>query len=281
MICCLASAACPLRDTAALLAACGGRKASVPSMMPVSTSAITARWISWRPPEPWRSSRPTCAARARRKRKRPSRRCGRPPAAGAEMRLHVVYGPQCRTRSAAPLGGRRERAGLWRRRHVPCLTPGCEPGHDHKTCHRGREGAEVSFPLFSLRKAVTEDTRQRRKGAGHDYPDMRHAVCCSGAQPVRMKARMGIGKPPVTPGTVPRTGTKDRTKGKGGERRRKSGKARPIESAPGRLSADARPAKAHNEKKACNFRCKPLDSLVPRDRIELPTRGFSVPCSTN
>ena len=26
MICCLASAACPLRDTAAPLAACGGRK---------------------------------------------------------------------------------------------------------------------------------------------------------------------------------------------------------------------------------------------------------------
>ena len=25
----------------------------------------------------------------------------------------------------------------------------------------------------------------------------------------------------------------------------------------------------------------PLISLVPRDRIELPTRGFSVPCSTD
>ena len=26
---------------------------------------------------------------------------------------------------------------------------------------------------------------------------------------------------------------------------------------------------------------KPLILLVPRDRIELPTRGFSVPCSTD
>lgn len=25
----------------------------------------------------------------------------------------------------------------------------------------------------------------------------------------------------------------------------------------------------------------PLKYVVPRDRIELPTRGFSVPCSTN
>jgi hypothetical protein len=26
---------------------------------------------------------------------------------------------------------------------------------------------------------------------------------------------------------------------------------------------------------------KPLFFMVPRDRIELPTRGFSVPCSTD
>ena len=98
-------------------------------------------------------------------------------------------------------------------------------------------GKERRFPsrFFPCEKAVTEDTRQRCKGAGHDYPDMRHAACCSGAQPVRMKARMGIRKPPVTPGTVPRTGQRQ-DEGKGGERRRrKSGKARPMEGAPGRL----------------------------------------------
>ena len=81
-------------------------------------------------------------------------------------------------------------------------------------------GKERRFPsrFFPCEKAVTEDTRQRCKGAGHDYPDMRHAACCSGAQPVRMKARMGIGKPPVTPGTVPRTGQRQ-DEGKGGERK--------------------------------------------------------------
>ena len=34
-------------------------------------------------------------------------------------------------------------------------------------------------------------------------------------------------------------------------------------------------------KKGLTKLAKPLISLVPRDRIELPTRGFSVPCSTD
>ncbi len=36
-----------------------------------------------------------------------------------------------------------------------------------------------------------------------------------------------------------------------------------------------------NEKGTYRFRRKSLFFLVPRERIELPTRGFSVPCSTN
>ena len=35
------------------------------------------------------------------------------------------------------------------------------------------------------------------------------------------------------------------------------------------------------QKKALTIERKGLILLVPRDRIELPTRGFSVPCSTN
>lgn len=54
------------------------------------------------------------------------------------------------------------------------------------------------------------------------------------AQPVRMKARMGIRKPPVTPGTVPRTGTKTgRRKKRGKKEEEREGP--PDGSAPGRL----------------------------------------------
>ena len=35
------------------------------------------------------------------------------------------------------------------------------------------------------------------------------------------------------------------------------------------------------QKKALTIERKGLIFMVPRDRIELPTRGFSVPCSTN
>lgn len=96
----------------------------------------------------------------------------------------------------------------------------------------GREGAEVSFPLFPLREGRDRGHAATAQGSGHDYPDMRHAVCCSGAQPVRMKARMGIRKPPVTPGTVPRTGTKTgRRKKRGKKEEEREGP--PDGSAPG------------------------------------------------
>ena len=71
MICCLASAACPLRDTAAPLAACGGRE----GIRAVYDAGIDLGHYG--------EVDQLAPAGARRKRKRPSRRCGRPPAAGA------------------------------------------------------------------------------------------------------------------------------------------------------------------------------------------------------
>ena len=77
MICCLASAACPLRDTAAPLAACGGRE----GIRAVYDAGIDLGHYG--EVDQLAPAGAMCAARARRKRKRPSRRCGRPPAAGA------------------------------------------------------------------------------------------------------------------------------------------------------------------------------------------------------
>jgi hypothetical protein len=37
---------------------------------------------------------------------------------------------------------------------------------------------------------------------------------------------------------------------------------------------------SHNETRGYGMNRNPLISVVPRDRFELPTRGFSVPCST-
>ena len=148
-------------------------------------------------------------------------------------------------------------------------------------------GKERRFPsrFFPCEKAVTEDTRQRCKGAGHDYPDMRHAACCSGAQPVRMKARMGIGKPPVTPGTIPRTGTKTgRRKKRGKKEEEREGP--PDGRCPRAAAANARPAKAHNEKRLATFaaslwipwcrgtelNCRHGDFQSPALPTELPRR---------
>lgn len=44
---------------------------------------------------------------------------------------------------------------------------------------------------------------------------------------------------------------------------------------------DWRERREEAKRKALTSYRKGLISMVPRDRIELPTRGFSVPCSTN
>ena len=71
MICCLASAACPLRDTAAPLAACGGRE----GIRAVYDAGIDLGHYGEEAEAAFAPLRQ--AARSR----------------GVEMRLHVVYGP--------------------------------------------------------------------------------------------------------------------------------------------------------------------------------------------
>ena len=229
MICCLASAACPLRDTAAPLAACGGREGiravydagidlghygEVDQLAPAGAMAEFTAYVRRQ------SEEEAEAAFA------PLRQAAR--SRGVEMRLHVVYGPSA-VRDLLRRWGEEENVRVF---GGEGMSLACLPAASRAMPQRPATGSgkERRFPsrFFPCEKAVTEDTQQRRKGAGHDYPDMRHAACCSGAQSVRMKARMGIGKPPVTPGTVPRTGQRQ-DEGKDGERRRKSGKARPME----------------------------------------------------
>lgn len=94
MICCLASAACPLRDTAAPLAACGGRKGiravydagidlghygEVDQLAPAEAMAEFTAYVRRQ------SEEEAEAAFA------PLRQAAR--SRGVEMRLHVVYGP--------------------------------------------------------------------------------------------------------------------------------------------------------------------------------------------
>ena len=97
MICCLASAACPLRDTAAPLAACGGREGiravydagidlghygEVDQLAPAGAMAEFTAYVRRQ------SEEEAEAAFA------PLRQAAR--SRGVEMRLHVVYGPVCR-----------------------------------------------------------------------------------------------------------------------------------------------------------------------------------------
>lgn len=94
MICCLASAACPLRDTAAPLAACGGREGiravydagidlghygEVDQLAPAGAMAEFTAYVRRQ------SEEEAEAAFA------PLRQAAR--SRGVEMRLHVVYGP--------------------------------------------------------------------------------------------------------------------------------------------------------------------------------------------
>ena len=167
MICCLASAACPLRDTAAPLAACGGREGiravydagidlghygEVDQLAPAGAMAEFTAYVRRQ------SEEEAEAAFA------PLRQAAR--SRGVEMRLHVVYGPSAVRDLLRRWGEEETVQGLWRGRHVPCLTPGCEPGHAPKTCHREREGAEVSFPLFPLREGRDRGHAATVQGSG-------------------------------------------------------------------------------------------------------------------
>ena len=76
MICCLASAACPLRDTAALLAACGGRE----GIRAVYDAGIDLGHYGEVDQLAPAGAMAEFTAYVRRSR-------------GVEMRLHVVYGP--------------------------------------------------------------------------------------------------------------------------------------------------------------------------------------------
>ena len=177
------------------------------------------------------------------------------------------------------MAARRPRADLWRGRHVPCLTRGRLRGLRQNTCPRtdrsGKE-ADVSFPLSSLkgRRGRGQAATAAQGGGGSCVAGHTAPARCSRTLP----AQTG------TAGMWPSGGHRAKS-GPGAHepgRRQDSGKQgrggrRPEHpDGHGTLTVRAPDRPKPITKKACSGSCKPLYSLVPRDRIELPTRGFSV-----
>ena len=174
------------------------------------------------------------------------------------------------------MAGRRGRARLWRGRHAPCLTSpvSCGPDHDKDTCTGSGKEADVSFPLLPLTGSPPQ--RARGNGAKGWAPFSRHAARC--ALPEGLPPPGG----PAAPGKDQKSKERRRRKKKEG----KSGKARPMEGAAGRLPAEARPAKARNEKRLAakaaslwipwcrgtELNCRHGDFQSPALPTELPRR---------
>ena len=166
------------------------------------------------------------------------------------------------------MAGRRGRARLWRGRHAPCLTSpvSCGPDHDKDTCTGSGKEADVSFPLLPLTGSPPQ--RARGNGAKGWAPFSRHAARCA----------LPEGLPP--PGGPAAPGKDQKSKERRRRRRKKkkegkSGKARPMEGADGRLPAEARPAKARkSEPPAKRVVCSgPVRACY---RLRLKTLAFTL-----
>ena len=150
MICCLASAACPLRDTAAPLAACGGREGiravydagidlghygEVDQLAPAGAMAEFTAYVRRQ------SEEEAEAAFA------PLRQAAR--SRGVEMRLHVVYGPSA-VRDLLRRWGKKRPCGSLAGKACPLPDSRLRAGPCPKDLPQGAGRSGGFLPAFSL-----------------------------------------------------------------------------------------------------------------------------------